>query len=129
MIEIKNIVFTKNFSFIAHFLCFINHLLPLRLKFAKESFVVLVDNKQKGIITLEKDLKSTKRSNDIAYPRQIAMYLCKQLTTSTLVEIGKQFGGRDHTTVLYACNRIEEEISINPNTKMIVDNIKKMILG
>ena len=57
------------------------------------------------------------------------MYLCKQLTTSTLVEIGKQFGGRDHTTVLYACNRIEEEISINPNTKMIVDNIKKMILG
>ena len=61
MIEIKNIVFTKNFSFIAHFLCFINHLLPLRLKFAKESFVVLVDNKQKGIITLEKDLKSTTR--------------------------------------------------------------------
>lgn len=77
----------------------------------------------------QNDFKIKRRSGDIAYPRQIAMYLCKQLTTSTLVEIGKQFGGRDHTTVLYACNRIEEEISINPNTKMIVDNIKKMILG
>ena len=44
-----------------HFLCFINHLLPLRLKFAKESFVALVDNKEKGIITLEKDSKSTTR--------------------------------------------------------------------
>ena len=77
----------------------------------------------------QNDFKIKRRSGDIAYPRQIAMFLCKQLTTSTLVDIGKQFGGRDHTTVLYACNRIEKEISINPNTKMIVDNIKKMILG
>ncbi len=77
----------------------------------------------------QNDFKIKRRSGDIAYPRQIAMYLCKQLTTSTLVDIGKQFGGRDHTTVLYACNRIEKEISINPNTKMIVDNIKKMILS
>lgn len=77
----------------------------------------------------QNDFKIKRRSGDIAYPRQIAMYLCKQLTTSTLVEIGKQFGGRDHTTVLYACNRIDEEIAINPNTKMIVDNIKKIILG
>lgn len=77
----------------------------------------------------QNDFKIKRRSGDIAYPRQIAMYLCKQLTTSTLVDIGRQFGGRDHTTVLYACNRIEEEININPNTKMIVDNIKKMILG
>ena len=76
----------------------------------------------------QSDFKIKRRSGDIAYPRQIAMYLCKQLTTSTLVEIGNQFGGRDHTTVLYACNRIEKEISINPNTKMIVDNIKKAIL-
>lgn len=76
----------------------------------------------------QNDFKIKRRSGDIAYPRQIAMFLCKQLTTSTLVEIGKQFGGRDHTTVLYACNRIEEEININSNTKMIVDNIKKMIL-
>lgn len=76
----------------------------------------------------QNDFKIKRRSGDIAYPRQIAMYLCKQLTTATLVEIGKQFGGRDHTTVLYACNRIEEEVSINPNTKMIVDNIRKMIL-
>lgn len=77
----------------------------------------------------QNDFKIKRRTGDIAYPRQIAMYLCRQLTTSTLVEIGKQFGGRDHTTVLFACNRIEEEMNINPNTKMIVDNIKKSILG
>ncbi|MBR2068133.1 MAG: hypothetical protein IJ877_00075 [Candidatus Gastranaerophilales bacterium] len=61
MIEIKNIVFTKKLSFIKHFLCFINHLLPLRLKFASETFIVLIDKNIKGEITLEKDSKSTTR--------------------------------------------------------------------
>ncbi|MBQ8476057.1 hypothetical protein IJ531_03245 [bacterium] len=61
MIEIKNIVFIKKFNFIKHFICFINHLLPLRLKFASETFVALIDKKQKGELTLEKDSKSTTR--------------------------------------------------------------------
>ena len=71
----------------------------------------------------------SRRSNDIAFPRQIAMYLAKQLTGQPLSEIGKNFGGRDHTTVIYAINRIENSIKTDPNTKMIVDNIKKTILG
>ena len=61
MIEIKNIVFTKNLSFLKCILCFINHILPLKLKFSSESFIFLVDGKDKGIITLEKDSKSTTR--------------------------------------------------------------------
>ena len=75
------------------------------------------------------DFNVSRRSNDIAFPRQIAMYLSKQLTGQPLAEIGKSFGGRDHTTVLYAINKIESAMKSNPNTKMIVDNIKKTILG
>ena len=62
MIEIKNIVFIKSgLNFLKCFLCFINHLLPLRLKFANESFVALVDNKKSALITLDKDSKSYTR--------------------------------------------------------------------
>ncbi len=62
MVEIKNIVFTKiKFNPIKCFFCFINHLLPIRLKFANESFVALVDNKIQALITLEKDSKSNSR--------------------------------------------------------------------
>jgi len=52
-------------------------------------------------------LKGKRRTNRIAFPRQVGMYLSKQLTPASLVEIGKQFGGRDHSTVLYACDKIE----------------------
>ncbi len=62
MIEIKNIVFTSNgLNFIKYLRCFINHLLPLRIKFANESFVALVDNKNTALITLDKDSKSHTR--------------------------------------------------------------------
>jgi chromosomal replication initiator protein len=54
------------------------------------------------------DLMSSSRSQAIARPRQIAMYLCKMLTTKSLPEIGRKFGGRDHTTVLHAVRKVEE---------------------
>lgn len=54
------------------------------------------------------DMKSERRGRAIARPRQVAMYLCKQLTTKSYPEIGRHFGGRDHTTVMYAIKRIEE---------------------
>ena len=57
------------------------------------------------------------------------MYLAKQLTGQPLADIGKSFGGRDHTTVIYAINKIEASMKNNPNTRMIVDNIKKTILS
>ena len=61
MIEIKNAVFTKYLSPVKHFLCFMNHLLPLRLKFSSETFTALIDREIKGEITLEKDSKSNTR--------------------------------------------------------------------
>jgi chromosomal replication initiator protein len=51
---------------------------------------------------------SKRRSRSIARPRQIAMALAKELTTHSLPEIGDEFGGRDHTTVLHACRRVKE---------------------
>ena len=54
------------------------------------------------------DMHSARRAREIARPRQVAMYLCKMLTPRSLPEIGKKFGGRDHTTVIHAIRRIEE---------------------
>ena len=76
----------------------------------------------------KKDLKSSKRSNNIAYPRQIAMYLCRELANMSFPKIGEDFGNRDHTTVMHGCNKIEKEIENNTNTKLIVESVKKMIL-
>ena len=62
MVEIKNIVFTScGFNFIKHLMCFINHLLPLRLKFTNESYVALVDGQKSALVTLDKDSKSHTR--------------------------------------------------------------------
>ena len=77
----------------------------------------------------QNDFKIQRKTSDIAFPRQIAMYLCKQLTGLSLKEIGKEFGGKDHSTVIYAIKKVEEEMKLNPNTKTIVDNIKKMIVS
>jgi len=54
------------------------------------------------------DMSSPRRSRSVARPRQVAMYLCKHLTTRSLPEIGRKFGGRDHTTVLHGVNKIEQ---------------------
>ena len=75
-----------------------------------------------------KDLKGSKRSNDITFPRQIAMYLCRTVANMSLPQIGKDFGKRDHTTVMHACNKIEQEIITNSNTKLIVESVKNILL-
>ncbi len=77
----------------------------------------------------QNDFKIHRKTSDIAFPRQIAMYLSKQLTGLSLKDIGKEFGGKDHSTVIYAIKKVEEEMKLNPNTKTIVDNIKKMIIN
>ena len=53
------------------------------------------------------DLRGDNRTPDVAYPRHIAMYLCRELTEASLPQIGARFGGRDHSTVVYAVNKIE----------------------
>ena len=54
------------------------------------------------------DMHSSRRSRNIARPRQIAMFLSKNLTTRSLPEIGRKFGGRDHTTVIHAIKKVNE---------------------
>ena len=79
---------------------------------ALQDKLVTVDNIQKTVAGYYKirmgDLLSKKRSRSIARPRQLAMALAKELTSHSLPEIGDAFGGRDHTTVLYACRKVEE---------------------
>lgn len=65
------------------------------------------------------ELRGTRRAQAIARPRQIAMYLCKQLTSLSLPEIGRGFGGKDHTTVMYAVKKIEE--LMEDNTALVED--------
>ena len=77
----------------------------------------------------QKDLQSSQRSNDITYPRQIGMYLCRSLTNESFPKIGDAFGKRDHTTVMHAFKKIEEDIKKNQNTKLIVESLKKIILN
>ena len=67
------------------------------------------------------------RKREIAYPRQIAMYLCRELTGLSLPKIGTEFGGRDHTTVMHACDKITSDIKIDEKTKELIENLKKDI--
>ncbi len=79
--------------------------------------------------SIEKDdLSGNKRSNDIAFPRQIAMYLCRTIANMSYPQIGIDFGGRDHSTVMHACKKIEKEIKEKNNTKLIVDSVKNIII-
>ncbi|NLD49757.1 MAG: chromosomal replication initiator protein DnaA [Clostridiaceae bacterium] len=75
------------------------------------------------------EFKSKRRTRDIAYPRQIAMFLCRDLTDISLPKIGEEFGGRDHTTVIHACEKILEEVSSNSETKRTINELKKDLLG
>ena len=74
------------------------------------------------------DLSGNKRSNDIAFPRQIAMYLCRDVANMSYPQIGIDFGGRDHSTVMHACRKIEKEVKEKSNTKLIVESVKNIIV-
>ena len=73
------------------------------------------------------DLKSAKRSADIAVPRQIAMYLCRDVANLSLPKIGYECGKRDHSTVIHACNKISKDVLENEDIKNKVEEIKKII--
>ncbi len=75
------------------------------------------------------DFNSKKRTRSIAYPRQIAMYLTRELTDLSLPKIGEEFGGRDHTTVIHAYDKISKEISTDEDLKNRIDALIKDIKG
>ena len=110
---------------------------PINLDFAKEALrdllalqerLVSIENIQKTVADYFKirvaDLLSKKRSRSVARPRQIAMALAKELTNHSLPEIGDAFGGRDHTTVLHGCRRIE---SLRETEKRVDDDYLNLL--
>jgi chromosomal replication initiator protein len=97
---------------------------------SNEKTVTIIDIQKKVAKYYEiklSDMSSAKRSRCIARPRQIAMYLCKQLTIRSLSEIGRKFGGKDHTTVMHAVKKVEElratDCEINKDIEKITNII------
>jgi chromosomal replication initiator protein len=73
------------------------------------------------------DMKAKKRTKEIAMPRQIAMYLSKQLTNLSLSDIGKNFGGKDHATVIYACKQIEDKRTKEEAFNRMIENLLRRL--
>lgn len=114
---------------------------PITVEFAEETLKDLITPDAKKEVTPEliidivadhfgitaADILSKKRNADIVYPRQIAMYLCRQMTTVPLQSIGKALGNKDHTTIMYGADKIAKEVVSNEATKNTVDILIKKI--
>ena len=85
-------------------------------KIVSEYFQITVD-----------DIRSKKRSSNISFPRQIAMYLCRAMTNESFPKIGTEFGGKDHSTVMHSVEKIENEIKVNKDLANIIEKLKKDI--
>ncbi|MDR2431477.1 MAG: chromosomal replication initiator protein DnaA [Candidatus Margulisbacteria bacterium] len=116
---------------------------PLTVEFAAETlkhFFIVNQEKYITISTIKQvvsesfkmdieELSAKVRTKDIALARQIAMFLAKEMTSSALAKIGSNFGGRDHTTVLHACDKIREMLKTDPAILDLITNLKKEILA
>lgn len=115
---------------------------PFSIALSEEAIADVVSNKNRVLsieyiqevvskyfdVTLE-DLKGSRRSSDVVFPRQVAMYLCKSVAQVSFPKIGQAFGKRDHSTVMHACEKIEREIKENSNTKLIVETVKNSLFS
>ncbi|MCD6471902.1 chromosomal replication initiator protein DnaA [Candidatus Aerophobetes bacterium] len=113
----------------------------LDLDSAKEALKEILPEKEYKPITIEsiqkvvseyynieeKNIKSKNRIKTIAFPRQIAMYLCRELTDASFPEIGEKFGGKDHTTVMYAWRKINDLKDKNKNLLSKLEELEKML--
>lgn len=113
---------------------------PINQEMAKSILHDLIEEDEKPITTdhIQKivcehfalklsDIKAKKRTKEIALPRQIAMYLSKQLTSLSLSDIGKNFGGKDHATVIYACKQIEEKRAKDETFNRMIESLLRKI--
>jgi chromosomal replication initiator protein len=73
------------------------------------------------------DLVGPTRKREITVPRQIAIYLTREMTGMSLPQIGSVFGGRDHTTVMHSCKTVEAQMISNPNLKLVVEDIQRLV--
>ncbi|WP_426350966.1 chromosomal replication initiator protein DnaA [Alloiococcus sp. CFN-8] len=108
---------------------------------ASEALKDIISNKQTKAITIDiiqevvanfynlrlEELKSQRRTRNVAFPRQIAMYLARKLTDLSLPKIGEEFGGRDHTTVIHAYEKISEEIKTNEALENVIKDLTKKL--
>lgn len=95
---------------------------------AADEAVVSIDLIQKKVAAYynirQSDIVGKKRVKQIVFPRQIAMYLARELTESSLPKIGKEFGGKDHTTVLHAIDKIENQLAEDDNLQDDIRNLR-----
>jgi chromosomal replication initiator protein len=117
------------------------HNCPLTLETAQVALKDILDQSAARQITIEviqkttaahygirlADLVSPKRSKMIALSRQVAMYLAREFTQLSLIDIGDSFGGRDHSTVLHACKKVRDMLSETPQFAKDVDAITKQL--
>jgi chromosomal replication initiator protein len=115
---------------------------PIDLRLAEQVLKdILPDEKPKKVTSLNiveevgsyfsirpDEFKSKKRTKDLAFARQVAMFLCCELTDLSLPKIGEEFGGRDHTTVIHARDKITRDAGEDPQLSTVIENLKKKIL-
>lgn len=113
----------------------------ITVELASEALKDIISNKQAKAITIDiiqdvvanfynlriEELKSQRRTRNVSFPRQIAMYLARKLTDLSLPKIGEEFGGRDHTTVIHAYEKISEEIKTNEALENVIKDLTKKL--
>ncbi|AYD39047.1 chromosomal replication initiator protein DnaA [Clostridium fermenticellae] len=113
----------------------------ISIELAAEALKDIISSKQSKLVTIEliqdvvsnyfnlkvEDLKSSRRTRSIAFPRQIAMYLSRKLTDMSLPKIGEEFGGRDHTTVIHAYDKISQNLKTDESLQNAVNDLTKRI--
>lgn len=114
---------------------------PITVELANEALKDLISKDKPKVITAEyiqetvalyfhlkpEELRSSKRTRNIAHPRQIAMYLCRKLTDLSLPKIGEKFGGRDHTTIIHGCEKIAKEMQSDIELSQIINELEAKI--
>ncbi|HEX3203949.1 MAG TPA: chromosomal replication initiator protein DnaA [Nitrospiraceae bacterium] len=113
---------------------------PIALEMAKNVLRDIIGEK-KRVITMDdieeavaerfhikiSEMRSRRRSKTLVYPRQIAMYLCRELTNSSFPEIGRHFGGKDHTTIIHACKQVTKGKQADATLNSTLESLKEQI--
>ena len=119
------------------------HNAPINIESAKNALKDIFRKKEDIVITSEyikevtakyfnitvEDMNSKKRTRSISLPRQVAMYITRDITDLSLPRIGEEFGGRDHSTVIHACQKITEDMATNTDFKNLILRIQREING
>ena len=113
--SVHHVPFTRDFAPVA-----LHDLLPAQ-KIRKVTIPMIQQRVAEYYSLVINDFTTKKRTRAVSYPRQIAMYLARELTDSSLPKIGEEFGGRDHSTVMHACDKISTDLRADPQFREVVD--------